>query len=248
VDGSELDVLRVTADEERSWDVESISDIDWFDDNSFWTFGRVGFQGLYVDVWKFDPKFGFATAELVSRLAALGGPCTFSPELELVACAYEDWVHSAVLLFDYRKAVDGKLLPEADPHDYDSFALAAKQGADRDTRAEGLTWDPEHRRLLFVVRGAQRLELGTLEGGEGTSGWKLNLRALTGIESGVNAVRAKQGGYELLTYAGPFRVHLDSDGASPRGALEARPVEKSEAPRAPGLKEHLVLDRWCPGG
>jgi hypothetical protein len=249
VDGSELDVLRVTADEERSWDVESISDIDWFEDDSFWSFGRFGRRGLYVDVWKIDPRFGFATSRLASRLGAFGGPCAFSPELKLVACAFEDLVKSGIALFDFRKAVDGKLLPQTDPPEgYDVFALAAKQGADRDSRAEGLTWDPERRRLLFVVRGAERLELGTLEGGEGTGGWKLNLRALTGIESGVNTVRARQGGFELLTDAGPFRVHLDSDGASTRGALEARAVEKPEAPRPPGLKEHMVLDRWCPGG
>jgi len=250
VDGSEVAVLRVTSDENRIWDIESISDIDWFDDHHFWTFGRFGRRGVYVDVWKIDPRFGFATSELESRLAAFGGPCTFSPELELVACAYEDELDSAIFLYDYRKAVDGKGLPEVDPSDdYDAFVLAVRQGAERDTAAEGLTWDPEHRRLLFVVRGTERLELGTLEGhGEGTGGWNLHLRALTGIGYGVEAIRARKGGFELLTGAGPFWVGRDSDEASTHEALEARAVETPEVPRTPALKKLTILDRWCPGG
>jgi len=251
LDGSELDVLRVTADAERDWDIQSIIEIDWFDDDRFWYSGRVGFRGRYVDVWKIAPRIGFATSELESRLAVLGGPCTFSPELNVVACAFEDHLASGISLFDYRKAVGGELLPQADPpDDYDAFVLAVKrQGADRETGAEGLTWDPEGRRLLFVVRGAQRLELGTLEGhGEGTGGWSLNLRALTGIESGVRAIRVTKGGHELLTDAGPFWVGQDIDKASAHGALEARAVEKSDAALPAGLKEFMVLDRWCPGG
>lgn len=251
-DGTEVDVLRVTAAEPRDWDIESIIEIHWLDDERFWHFGRVGFRGRYVDIWRIAPKF--ALSELESRLAVLGGPCTFSPDLRVVACVTDDLVASTIALFDYRKAVSGDPPPQADPpEDYDAYVFADKyRKADRDARVEGgLHWGSGGRKLVFAVRRAGRLEMGTLERrGKGTKGWKLELREIVGVDGDVKTIRLGKAGYELVTDAGIFRIGgetRETPTLHPTGrALAAVKLGPPEAVYPPGLTEFSVLDRWCP--
>jgi len=252
-DGSEVDVLRVTAAEPRDWDIESIIEIHWLDDERFWYFGRVGFRGRYVDIWRIAPRF--ARSELESRLEVFGGPCTFSPDLKLVACVTDDLVASTIALFDYRKAVGGDPPPQADvPEDYDAYVFADKyRKADRDARVEGgLHWGSGGRQLVFAVRRAGgRLELGTLERrGKGTKGWKLELREIVGVDGDVKTIRLGKAGYELVTERGVFRIDREAlytpTAQRTSRALAAAKLGPPEAVYPPGLTEFSVLDRWCP--
>jgi hypothetical protein len=251
-DGTEEGVLRVTAAEPRDWDLELISEIHWLDDNSFWYLGRVGFHGSYVDVWRTAPEF--ARSELESRLAVLGGSCTLSPDLQVVACVVDDPLASGIALFDYRAAAGGDPPPEvAVPERYDTYLLADKsRRIGRETRViGGLHWGRGGRQLVFAVRRSGGLKLGTLERrGEGTKGWRLKLEEVTGVEGNVKTIRVGQAAYELVTDAGIFRIGgetRETRALHPTGrALAAVKLGPAEALYPPGMTEFSVLDRWCP--
>jgi len=253
-DGTELGVLRVTAAEPRNYDIEGITEIHWLDETRFWYVARVGHQGAYVDVWHIGPQF--ARSELEARVGVAGGPCSLAPDLKLLACVAEDHLANqlGINVFDYRSAISGEPPPEVGTLEHAAYsAIANRSGkADRDARVEGgLHWSGAGQ-VVFALRQAKRLELGTLDRPQApTKSWILTLRPVSGIEGRVKTIRESGVGYEIVTEKGAFVVGDEADNTSTRrsaATLAAKKLRPQEPLAPPGMTEFSVLHRWCRDG
>ncbi len=249
--GEYLGVLRVTATEPRDSDIEWTGKPRWLGETRFWYSARVGHQAGYVDVWEIDPA-DFAASRLKSRLLVGGDSCIPSPDFGVIACVAEDWMASAIVLYDYTRAVGGDPPPDAPPdfahaHSYE-FApgpQASKGSAD----VEGsLSWISPGE-LAFAIRayGSYDLKVATLvQHGSDLKSWVFRQSEVTGVEGRVQGVRAGKDGLEVVTDRGIYAIQEQT---KPKDHQPARLIATQVAP-APGgypaaLKKLWVLDRWC---